>query len=179
MTMRTQAIVPVLSGLMLCASCTSPMPAGYWKGFKPDLIAKDLGDQGGHAGYRAILWTSTSPGTFTASTVIPFAEANDWPFIDSTRYAPEDMRSWFFRGSAVFPLGFDGLHSDTEEVDTHGCFPRWFDSTVVVYKFKTPWMTVEDEIWNDAYGYVMISADGQSMALYHLWGDRANLVLPI
>jgi hypothetical protein len=89
------------------------------------------------------------------------------------------MRSWFFRGSAVFPLGFDGLHSDTEEVDTHGCFPRWFDSTVVVYKFKTPWMTVEDEIWNDAYGYVMISADGQSMALYHLWGDRANLVLPI
>jgi hypothetical protein len=34
----------LLMVLMLLASCTSPMPAGYWKGFKPDLIAKDLGD---------------------------------------------------------------------------------------------------------------------------------------
>jgi hypothetical protein len=154
------------------------MPAGYWKGFKPDLISKDLGSQGGHAGYRAILWTSTSPGTFNAGSVIPFAEENDWPFIDSTRFTSDDMRSWFHGSQAVFPLGFDGLHSDPEDVDTHRCFPRWFDGDVVVYKFKTPWMTVEEENWQDAYGYAMINADGRSMALYHLWGDRANLVVP-
>ena len=154
------------------------MPGGYWREFKPEFIAKDYGDQGGHAGYRAILWSSNSPGTFTASGVIQFAEENDWPFLDSNRYSIEHMCSWFYNGTAVFPLGFDGLDASTEGADTYRCFPRWPNSAVVVYKFKTPWMTVEEEDWKDAYGYAVVSSNGQNMALYHLWGDRANLVVP-
>ncbi|MBX2972909.1 MAG: hypothetical protein KF797_07395 [Flavobacteriales bacterium] len=176
----SQRIFPVaVFGCILCiASCTSPMPAGFWQGYEPALLALEVGDQGGHAGYRAILWKSDHPGTFHPSSVITFASENDWPFLDSTRYSSTDVRSWTYDGTAVFPLDFDGFNTAINGADTYRCFPRWFDTDAVVCRFKTPWLTVEDEDWKDAYGYAMISSNGQYMALYHLWGDRANLTLP-
>lgn len=174
----TKAHFLIIGAMGFGSSCTSPMPAGYWEGFKSAAIATVQSDQGGHAGYRAIHWIANENDFFTADEVIAFAQENDWPLIDSTAYSAASIQCWAYAGQPIFPLGFNGFDPRAGGEESYRCFPRWINTDLVIYKFKTPWLTVVEGEWQDAMGYAVISADSRQMALYHLWGDKANLVLP-
>ena len=52
-------------------------------------------------------------------------------------------------------------------------FPRWINSNLTVYKFKTNFITIKPGTDNsiEENGFIVISEDKTEMSLYNLWGE--------
>ena len=154
-------------------SCNKSTPASFWKNYKKDLLLKNISDQGPAGGHRALYWKSDKANNFNATNVLDFARKNDWTLIDSSHFNDDQTNKWTYNNIAVFPLTSIGF-SDTLLNDAHLTdFPRWFGGQVVVYTFKTGWVTIEPGTDNsmEQNGFIVINNNGREMAVYHLWGQ--------
>ncbi len=77
-------------------------------------------------------------------------------------------RTW--DGKAYFPLGYDGF-SPGKESGTSDRFPRTITASSTMLVFDTGWITAIGGVEKPAYGYVLLSDDGQAVSIYHLWGE--------
>lgn len=156
-------------------SCSSTTPSGFWDDFKKEALTKNISDQGLHGGHRAIYWKSQKKGAFHSKEIVDFATRNGWQLTDSLEVKSEDLETWNYNQSPIFPLSHTGFFLSPEMSNpVYKYFPRWInDTTLKVYMFKTGWITIEpgtnDTI--DENGFVVLNNDRDEMSVYHLWGE--------
>jgi len=148
-------------------------PAGFWKGFKSNLLVKNISDQGPYGGHRAMFWKSKKPNTFNSVNVIDFARKNSWDFVDSFKFKPEQMKLWQKDNKLVFPFSYTNFSDTMTKFSTIECFPRWINSQITVLKFETDWEAIEpgNAKQTEENGFAVINKDGTEMSVYHLWGE--------
>jgi hypothetical protein len=154
-------------------SCNKATPAGFWKNYQKDLIEKDISDEGPYGGHRAIYWKSNKADPFNSSNVLDFAKKNGWTLVGSSIFSSVQTSKWTYANQAIFPLTHTGFSDKQFNNADLTNFPRWFGGQVVIYRFKTGWLTLEPGTDNsiEENGFVMISRDGDEMSVYHLWGE--------
>ncbi len=169
--MRTRTSARVAGVLLVAASlaaCRSLVPAGFWKGYRSNLIIKQESDQGPWGGHRWICWDSPNSGTFSESDAKQFALDHGWKFLVRVEVPanaltrPTDTQPQAV--SSLFHPGYDQARQD---------FPAYITGESVVLTFDSGWRR-EDPGTNEtstAVGYLQLSRDGRKMLVYHLWGN--------
>lgn len=154
------------------AGCGRTTPAGFWGGYRPELIEQKFSDQGPWGGVRWISWAARTEGMFRASDVLRFAESKGWSCREPSKYPAAQLRQWQFAGQAVFPLHF-GPADRAPDNDTVRKFPRAISEDSLISECRTGWIRVEPgtDQTSDATGYIQIGESGTRMAIYHLWGE--------
>ena len=154
-------------------SCNNPTPSGFWTDFQKDYLIENISDQGLNGGHKALYWKSNKSGTFTSSIIIEYATKNGWKLSDSLDFNPRELEKWFYDSSPIFPLSYTGFSSNPTHNSTYKKFPRWVDTDLKVYAFKTPWVVFEPGTDNstETNGFVILSNRGEEMSVYHLWGE--------
>ena len=158
---------------LVAISCNKATPTGFWKNYKPDLLVKNISDQGPYGGHRAVYWKSERSLNFDTKNILDFAAKNGWTLTDSSEYSNDQTNKWTYDNEQVFPLTSIGF-SDSVLNDAHlKDFPRWFGGQLKFYKFKTGWVTIEPVTENsiEENGFVLLSQDKSELAVYHLWGE--------
>jgi hypothetical protein len=122
--------------------------------------------------YRALHWRSTKENEFVPNHIITFAENNDWTFKERKIIHKENLEHWIDNNQMVFPVDYEGIYLGSDG-PTLGSFPRWINEDIELLTFKTPWIVVDPGTAEsyDAYGYVIINAKGNTMSVYHQWGE--------
>ncbi len=118
-------------------------------------------------------WKSTTSATFARTDVIQYAKMNGWVLVDSVRVTKDDLSAWSYNGKPMFP--WSTLRSVTRATNdaSHAKLPVWIESEQNVYMFRTKWVMIEpgtDE-GSNVNGFVVVSAAGDEMAVYHVWGE--------
>ncbi len=159
--------------ILVFISCNKLIPAGFWKNYKTDLLAKNISDQGPYGGHRAIYWKSKKPSTFDTKNILDFASKNGWELTDSVEFSQNQTMKWTYDNKEIFPLSSSGFSDTIKSTSTYRYFPRWFGGQLKIYKFKTGWMTIEPGTDNsiEENGFVLLSNDKSELAVYHLWGE--------
>ena len=154
-------------------SCNRLTPAGFWKNFKPNLLAKSIGDQGPYGGHLAIDWKAGNGSAFIAGEIIRYATLNGWQLVDSFDYQPRDRANWFYDSKPIFPLSSAGFSPNPSPNADFRYFPRWINASVKVYTFKTGWVVIEPGSGKsvDENGFLLLNKAGTEMSVYHLWGE--------
>ena len=172
--MITKIFLSLIIGLTLgFTSCNKVTPAGFWKNYKDKFLLKNISDQGPYGGHRAMYWKAEKPNTFTSKSVIDFATKNSWNFVDSFNVKPEQMKLWQNGNQAVFPFSYAGFSDTMTNFETLNYFPRWINSELKVFAFKTNWEAVEpgNARQTEENGFIVLNNDGTEMSVYHLWGE--------
>lgn len=140
--------------------------------FQKEDLKENISDHGAYGGHIAMHW-KLKEGTFRSREVIDFATGNGWELVDSLEVQPDDLKTWDYNGRPVFPLSFRGFSSTPVNDSAHEKFPRWMNTGLKVYMFKTGWITVEPGtgISNEVNGFVVLGGRGSEMSVYHLWGE--------
>lgn len=149
------------------------MPSGFWINYQKSHLKENLSNQGGHGGYRAMHWKAEKQEAFNSKELISFAEKNDWELVDSSTIPADKLTNWTFNGKPIFPLSHTGFASSPENNSTYENFPRWINTDLKIYMFKTGWVMYEPGT-NDSYdvnGFVVLNNDGSEISVYHLWGE--------
>ena len=156
------------------SSCNKLIPTGFWNNYQKDFLKKNISDQGTNGGHRAMYWKAEKQGTFISREIIGFAEKNGWEFVDSLEIQADELKTWYYNNTAVFPLSYTGF-SKTPTSNKSECewFPRWINVGLKVYQFKTGWIAYDPGTDNsiDENGFVILNIDGNEMSVYHLWGE--------
>ncbi len=176
--MRTSQIrIFSLAIAIAVQSCSTTMPAGFWKNFDSKNITSELNDQGPYGGHRALYWQGTA-GEFNAVRVIDFATKNGWKFRDSSRFTVVQTHAWKDNGKTIFPLSDKGFQSSFNFSDSggnaeYGYFPLSMTSGIEVIRFETAWTKVQpgSGVVTNAAGYVVLNMEQDQMSVYHLWGE--------
>lgn len=172
--MKAQSTLGLIFVLTLTfLSCNKAIPAVFWKNYKSKLLVKNISDQGPYGGHRAMYWKVDKSNVFSSKSFLDFADKNGWTLIDSTEFNQEQTGKWTYNNKPIFPLTFKGF-SDTMLNDaTVQNFPRWFGGQIIVYKFRTGWVTIEPGTNNsiNENGFVLVNETHNEIAVYHLWGD--------
>ena len=154
-------------------SCNKATPAGFWKSYERKFLIRNISDQGPYGGHRAVYWKADKLNTFTPTSFLEFASKNGWTLVDSSEFNSDQTNKWTYSDKAVFPListGFSEIVVNNTQLEH---FPRWFGGQIMVYKFKTGWVTIEPgtDASIEENGFVVINSDKTEMAVYHLWGE--------
>jgi len=167
-----RAAIPILFMLGFF-SCSSTTPSGFWGDFKKDFLKENSSDQGPRGGHRAMHWSSEKQGTFNSKEIIDFATKKGWELVDSLEVQVDDLKSWNYNSTPIFPLSHTGFSSVSGNNSTYKYFPRWIKAGLKVYTFKTGWVTIEPGTDNsiEVNGFVVLENDGTEMSVYHLWGE--------
>jgi len=164
-------LVLVFNFSVLSISCNKLIPAGFWNNFEQDLLLENIGSQGPWGGHRAMYWKTTKLNYFKASKVIAFAKKHGWELVDNESFNENELKSWVHNKELIFPLSSNGF--STVINGNYADFPRWINSDLIVYKFKTGWITIyqgtDDSI--EENGFIVINNNGTEMSVYHLWGE--------
>lgn len=154
-------------------SCNNLIPTAFWENFESDYIIENISDQGPYGGHRAIHWRTESKKTFKSEKIIAFAKENGWTLTGIEKFNPESMKDWEENGKSVFPLTSQGFKPELIEDNISKDFPRWINSDITVYKFKTNFVTIEPGTDNsiEENGFVIINKDENEMSVYNLWGE--------
>lgn len=158
---------------LLINSCNNLIPTAFWKNFESGYIIENISDQGPYGGHRAMYWKTEGAKTFKSEKIIKFAKENGWILTGTEKFSHEKMKNWKENGKLVFPLTSQGFKPELMEDNISKDFPRWINSDITVYKFKTNFVTIEpgtDESINEN-GFVIINKDGTEMSVYNLWGE--------
>jgi len=150
-------------------SCKKVEPGGFWTGFEKDHIVKNNNDQGPWGGCRSLYWKSDVSNKFTSPSLISYANKNGWQLIDSFELSADALSTW--RGKdPTFPFTYTDFLDSTMMITA---FPRWIETDVTLYRFKTGWIVVEPGNLRetDTNGYIILSKDGKQLSVYHLWGE--------
>lgn len=156
--------------LVLMLSCNRLRPAVFWSNYRKQLIKESKWDLGPWGGFVAMHWRAPQDSTFSVKNITHFADKNGWQRIDSISMTREAVGQWMNFSDPVFPFAYTDF-SDHKSLDFR--FPRWIDSDIVIYRFKTGWIAVQpgNARETDINGYVVISADKLQFSVYHLWGE--------
>ena len=154
-------------------SCNKTLPSGFWKNYKKDFLKENINNQGPEGGHRAIHWKAEKSRTFDSKDILNFATKNGWKFVDSLEIKPEELETWNYNNTPIFPLSYAGFSSTPINNSLYKKFPRWISSRLKIYMFKTGWITIEPgtDDSNDVNGFVVLSDEGNEMSIYHLWGE--------
>jgi hypothetical protein len=154
-------------------SCNNLIPTAFWKDFESNYILENISDQGPYGGHRAMYWKAETKKTFKSEKIIEFAEENGWILTGTEKFNLEKMKNWKENGKYVFPLTSQGFKPELMEDNIAEDFPRWINSDITVYKFKTNFVTITPGTDNsiNENGFVLINNDGTEMSVYNLWGE--------
>lgn len=154
-------------------SCNKTTPSGFWADFKKDFLINNISDQGTSGGHRAMQWKAERQKTFNSKEIIDFAVKNGWVFMDSLEVQTNELKTWNYNSAPIFPLSHTGFSVMSNNNSTHKYFPRWINTNLKIYKFKTGWTAIEPGTDNsiDENGFVILNIDGNEMSVYHLWGE--------
>jgi hypothetical protein len=88
-------------------------------------------------------------------------------------FRSNELKQWEEDEMPIFPLSNKGFNPHPAENAAFRNFPRWINSDLTVFSFKTQWLSVQpgSDSSTVANGFVLISADGQKMSVYHIWGE--------
>lgn len=159
--------------IFLLSSCSKLIPAEFWKNYKTELIVENVNDQGPYGGNRAIYWKTKTVNTFDSTNVIEFAEENGWELTGKEKFKSEIIRNWKIENKLIFPLSYLGFQPKLENDETYQNFPRWINSNITLYKFKTNFITIEPGTDNstEENGFILINENETEMSVYSLWGE--------
>jgi len=158
-----------LLGLFSCGNNTG----NFWKNYKKELLVENISDQGGWGGHRALYWQAET-GEFTEEEILAKAKENGWKMSEKTTVQEVQLKKWVYQNKPVFPLSHAGFNINvSSSSSTYENFPRWINSNLTVYSFKTGILAIvpgTDETL-EVNGFVLISQDNKEMSVYHLWGE--------
>lgn len=159
--------------LFLTSSCSKLIPTEFWTNYKTKLIVKNINDQGPYGGHRATYWKTKAENTFDSKNIIEFAKENGWVLTGKEKYNSESIKKWKIGNKLIFPLTFSGFKPKLDNDFTFENFPRWINSAVTIYKFKTNFITIEPGTDNsiEENGFILINENGTEMSVYNLWGE--------
>lgn len=165
----------ILALCVLClSSCSRLKQVGFWDQYQRAYAIFKEYNQGPWGGHTAIQWEHKDSAYFTCKNAIEFAQKHEWVLIDSARYPAVVVQKWVYDRKAIFPLSNSGFDPAMQEPSTtFSNFPRNIESEVCVYAFSSGWLSIKpgtDET-EERNGFILISADGKKMAVYHLWGE--------
>jgi hypothetical protein len=168
----TYSHILIISTLFL-NSCNNLIPTAFWEDFENEFIVENISDQGPFGGHRAMYWKTDLIKTFEPEKIIEFAKENGWTLTTTEKINSEDMKNWNENGKKVFPLTSKGFKPELIEDNISEDFPRWINSDITIYKFKTNFVTIEPGTDNsiEENGFVIINKDGNEMSVYNLWGE--------
>lgn len=164
----------VVFSLAFFGACSETIPSAFWKDFQKDFTLKAFSNNGPWGGYTAMHWTTKKEQAVSSKKVIDFANENGWELVDSSFFKADEVVGWEYSGNAVFPLSHYGFDPELSFIiSTYNQFPRWINSDVKVYKFKTGLLTIYPGTDNstDENGFVLINDKANEMSVYHLWGE--------
>ena len=169
--MIKRLIFTILS-LTILFSCDKVMPGGLWDKFEQELRIEKQSDQGPWGGTRTYYWKSETKGYFNKTKIIDFTSSNDWQLVDSIDYQEEQLRNWKNNDKPSFIINLGPFEPSTDENLTEE-FPRWTNSDLTLYKFKTGWIILYPgtDSSTEVNGFITLSKDGKEMTVYHLWGE--------
>jgi hypothetical protein len=175
--MRTDtghAAALVVAPVVALSSCNRLTPAGFWKSYRSDMIAKANSDQGPWGGSRWIQWVAKGETKFSSSELDAFAKTHGWTCEPPVEYSSQRTKDWVspINKEPIFPLFF-GEPTDPVPYTGDVWFPRHIDGDSYVMKCETGWERVApgSGVSSPAYGYIQVSKDGHRLAIYHLWGE--------
>ena len=171
-TMTRKLTLTILS-LTFIFSCDRVMPGGLWDKFETDLRVEKQSDQGPWGGTRSYYWRSETLGHFNKAQIIDFASTNGWTLIESKKYKGEEIRNLKASGKPTFTIQIGPLEPSSDDNFLEQDFPRWTNTDLTLYKFKTGWLIFKPGTDNstEINGFVLISEDEKEMTVYHLWGE--------
>jgi hypothetical protein len=157
-----------LTIVLTVAGCNRLTPAGFWKSYRSNFIVYKTIDQGLWGGDRVIHWVSEKAGTFSEEETLEYAKKHGWVFLERIELSSGELEKWKgFRVKQVFILINGSVNYDNDS------FPRHISEDAVLLKFDSKWIREDPGTGqtSTAYGYVLISKNGQKMAIYHRWGN--------
>lgn len=154
-------------------SCNNLIPTAFWEDFAKEFIVENISDQGPYGGHRAMYWKTDIKKTFDPEKIMEFAKENGWILTVTEKINSESMKNWYENGKNVFPLTSQGFKPEVMEDNISEDFPRWINSDITIYKFKTNFVTIEPgtDNSNEENGFVIVNNDGTEMSVYNLWGE--------
>jgi len=165
----------ILSILLLSFSvgCVKLTPSGFWVHFQSNFLKKNISDQGTWGGSRAMYWNANNQNTFTSKFILDYALKNGWTLLDSSEYTTSDIKNWQYIGESIFPLSLKGFDTVPCNDEMYKHFPRWINSDIKLFKFKTGWLTIDPGTDKsiEVNGFVIVNCNGTEMSVYHLWGE--------
>ncbi len=173
MTIKIKSISTFLILAVLSTACNRLTPADFWTKFQNPFLVENISGQGPWGGHRAMYWKIDKRNTFRSKTVLDFASKNGWQLIDSSAYSSDDLENWKLSNKLIFPLSSNGFDKISKNDINYNNFPRWINSDLKMYKFKTGWIVIDPDTNNsiEENGFVIINDKGTEMSVYHLWGD--------
>ena len=151
-------------------SCNKIIPSGFWNNFQKNYIKVNKTDQGPWGGYRAMYWKSDTKKTFVSGNIISYAAKKGWILIDSLEINKNELDTWIHNETPIFPLSQTGFSTKIANDDVYLNFPRWINSDLKIYMFKTGWISYKsgtDESI-DVNGFILINNEGNEMSVYHM-----------
>ena len=162
------------AAVLVASSCSRATPAGFWNGYRADMIVNAKSDQGPWGGSRSIEWVSNDEATFTTDAVGKFAEEHGWTCEPPVEYSSQRMSAWVspIDHKPNFPLFFGEPDGSNISVDNDK-FPRAIEGDSFISRCDTEWVRVAPGSGDSspAFGYIHVSKDGRRLAVYHLWGE--------
>ncbi|MHA4739830.1 hypothetical protein [Dyadobacter sp. MSC1_007] len=151
-------------------SCNRLHPAGFWVEYEKEHLKENKWDFGPFGGFVAMHWRASYDSAFSENHILNFAESHGWEQVDKTSFKSDTVRSWTSSGKPIF---FGTYSEHTYQANLSFDFPRWIDSDLVVYRFKTGWIAVQpgNKMETRVNGYLVVSADRCQFSVYHLWGE--------
>jgi hypothetical protein len=118
-------------------------------------------------------WKTATPNLFNPKDINDFAKKNGCQLIDSVELQSDSIKNWQYEEKSIFPLSHTGLSTPTANISTYQYFPRWINSQIKIYGFKTGWIAIEPgtDISIEKNGFVVINQNGTEISVYHLWGE--------
>src|SRR5688572_18918778 len=162
MIRRLILLLPLLTILL---SCDKVMPGGLWDKFEKDLRVEKQSDQGPWGGTRAYYWRSETTGHFNKKRIIDLASSNGWNLVDSIRYQVKEIKNWKNNNEPSFRIKVGPFEPSSDENFLEQDFPRWTNTDLTLYKFKTGWLIFHPGTDNstEVNGFISISEDEKEM----------------
>ncbi|TDE44956.1 hypothetical protein E0I26_07400 [Flavobacterium rhamnosiphilum] len=159
--------------IFLINSCSKIIPTKFWTNYKSNLIVENISDHGPYGGHRATYWKAKTKNTFNPEKVIEFAKENGWILIGREEFDSENVKKWKSGNKPIFPLTSLGFKPENANDFIVEKFPRWINSNITVYKFKTNFIMIESGTDNsiEENGFILINENGTEMSVYNLWGE--------
>ncbi|WP_281636884.1 hypothetical protein [Flavobacterium marginilacus] len=163
----------VFCTFIILNSCNNFIPTAFWKNYKSNYIIENISDQGPYGGHAAMYWKTKTKKTFTSDTIIAFAVKNGWTLTGIEKFNLKNIKEWKENGKAIFPLTSNGFTPKLIEDNISEDFPRWINSDITIYKFKTNFVIIKPESDDsiEENGFVIINKEGNEMSIYNLWGE--------
>ena len=145
-----------------------------WDKFETELRIEKQSDQGPWGGKRSYYWRSETTGYFNRERIFDFTSSNGWSLVDSIKYQEEEIRNLKKNKRPGFTIQVGPFDTDaSSEVFKEQDFPRWINTGLTLYRFKTGILIFYPGIDSstEVNGFISVSDNGKEMTVYHLWGE--------